>query len=112
MLAELIEQAVRTPNKEKTGNVDAELIGVMARITTRIPTAQQVLSEPVRYSGDPRTLYFTMAPYGRRLSDCAEGRGRKVTVEGKTLNLNGGGVRKIAEQLYRRRAPALLRLDG
>ena len=41
-------------------------------------------------TGDPRTLYFTMAPYGRRLSDCAEGRGRKVTVEGKTVYWTAG----------------------
>jgi hypothetical protein len=77
-LTELIEQAVRTPNKEKTGNVDAELIGVMARITTRIPTAQQVLSEPVRYSGDPRTLCAAVLAYYKEIVNLPPARSGRV----------------------------------
>jgi hypothetical protein len=36
-------------------------------------------------TGDPRTLYFSIVPFGRTLPECGEGHGRKVTVQGKTV---------------------------
>jgi hypothetical protein len=77
-LTELIEQAVRTPQKEKPGNVDAELIGVIARISTRVPNAQQVLAEPARYAGDPRTLCAAVLAYYKEILNLPPARSGRV----------------------------------
>jgi hypothetical protein len=77
-LTELIEQAVRTPQKEKPGNVDAELIGVIARISTRVPNAQQVLAEPAKYAGDPRTLCAAVLAYYKEIVNLPPARSGRV----------------------------------
>jgi hypothetical protein len=41
-------------------------------------------------TGDPRTLYFSIVPFGRTLPECGEGRGRKVDVQGKTVYAASG----------------------
>ena len=41
-------------------------------------------------TGDPRTLYFSIVPFGRTLPECGEGRGRKVAVQGKTVWVSSG----------------------
>ena len=40
--------------------------------------------------GSPKTLYFTIEHYGRTLSECGEGRGRKLVLDGKTVYVTKG----------------------
>jgi hypothetical protein len=40
--------------------------------------------------GSPKTLYFTIEHYGRTLSECGEGRGKKLDVNGKTVYVTTG----------------------
>jgi hypothetical protein len=41
-------------------------------------------------TGDPRTLYFSIVPFGRTIPECGEGHGRKAAVQGKTVYYETG----------------------
>ena len=41
-------------------------------------------------TGDPRTLYFSIVPYGRTIPECGEGHGRKVAIQGRAVYLAAG----------------------
>ena len=52
-LTELIQQAIRAPDRRRSENLDQELDEVGVGLAGRIPTAQDVLAEPTRYSTNP-----------------------------------------------------------
>jgi hypothetical protein len=55
-LTDLIREAARAPQLQKPANVQQEFSGVVARVSKRIPRAQDILSQPDQYFNDPRTL--------------------------------------------------------
>jgi GYF domain 2 len=55
-LTDLVQQAIRTPDQRRSETLDRELDDVGARLTARIPSAQEVLAEPSRYFDKPKLL--------------------------------------------------------
>jgi hypothetical protein len=55
-LSDLVREAIRAPQRPAAINVSDELVSAINRVSTRIPSAQNVISEPNKYFNDPRTL--------------------------------------------------------
>ena len=52
----VVREAIRSPQRQKTSNVADEFAGAIERVSKRIPSAQQVLTEPDKHFDDPRRL--------------------------------------------------------
>jgi hypothetical protein len=55
-LSDVVREAIRSPQPAVTINVSDELTTAIARVSTRIPSARNVISDPNKYFNDPRTL--------------------------------------------------------
>jgi hypothetical protein len=55
-LSDVVREAIRSPQRAVTTNVSDELTTAIARVSTRIPSAQNVIFEPNKYFDDPQTL--------------------------------------------------------
>jgi hypothetical protein len=62
-LTDLIKQATDTPQKGLSANLDEELAGVMTRVSSQIPNAQRLLSEPSKYLSDSKMLCDVIISY-------------------------------------------------
>jgi hypothetical protein len=62
-LTELVQQTVRSPHIDQVANVDEELEGVVARISPKMPRAQEILSEPLKYANEPDAVCLAMLAF-------------------------------------------------
>jgi len=77
-LSDVVREAIRSPQRAATINVSDELTSAIARVTTRIPSAQNVISEPNKYFDEPRTLCAVLVALYAEILDLPPSRSGQV----------------------------------